>query len=478
MSEPRYTAPEMFVAGQWISRTPVMIPVENPATGEVIAELPQADEALIDAALASAAQGFEIWRKTSLAERARIMAEAARILRENLDQAVVDLTMDQGKPMAEARAELENCAILLEYMLEEAARVQDRVLPERPGFRDLRVRHEPIGPVVALSPWNFPASLPGRKLASALAVGCSVIIRPAGETPSGITHVVRALDQAGLPKGVVNLLHGKPDLVTGRLIDSPVTRKVAFTGSTRVGSELAARAARNAKPSVMELGGHAPVIICADADLDLAVKLSVASKYRNAGQVCVSPTRWFVHDSLFDEFVARFAEAARALKVGNGLDPETQMGPMANGRVLATVDRLIQDAVAKGARLLAGGRRIERPGHFYEPSVIADVPDSADIMTEEPFGPVAVLNRFSSLDDALARANSTPYALGAYAFTTSEDAAERIAREFDAGMIGINTFTITLKDSPIGGRRYSGFGSEGGPEGIAAYLMPKFTAMA
>jgi succinate-semialdehyde dehydrogenase/glutarate-semialdehyde dehydrogenase len=228
----------------------------------------------------------------------------------------------------------------------------------------------------------------------------------------------------------------------------------------------------------MELGGHAPVIVCADADIDLAVRLSVFSKYRNAGQVCVSPTRWYVHDDVFDSFSTRFAEAARALKVGNGLEPETVMGPMANSRGLATVHRLVTDAVGKGARLLTGGDRIERAGHFYAPTVIADVPDSADIMTEEPFGPVAVLNRFSDLDDALARANSTPYALGAYAFTTSEDTAETIAREFDAGMIGINTFTVTHMDSPIGGRRYSGFGSEGGPEGIAAYLMPKFTAMA
>jgi succinate-semialdehyde dehydrogenase/glutarate-semialdehyde dehydrogenase len=468
----------MFIAGEWIARTPVMVPIENPATGQVIGELPQADEDMIDAALASSAEGFEIWRKTAPAERARIMAEAARILRANLDQAIIDLTMDQGKPVGEARSELANCAILLEYMPEEAARVQDRLLPARPGFRDLRVRYEPIGPVIALSPWNFPASLAGRKLASALAVGCSVIIRPAGETPSGITHVVRALDQAGLPKGVVNLVHGEPSLVTARLIDSPITRKVAFTGSTRVGSELAARAGKNAKPSVMELGGHAPVIICADADLDLAVRLSVFSKYRNAGQVCVSPTRWYVHDDLYDAFVTRFGDAARALKVGNGLEPDTIMGPMANGRGLATVDRLVADALVKGARLVTGGRRIQREGHFYEPTVLADVPDTANIMTEEPFGPVAVINRFSTLDEALARANSTPYALGAYAFTTSEETAEEIARSFDAGMIGINTFTITHMDSPIGGRRYSGFGSEGGPEGIAAYLMPKFTAMA
>jgi succinate-semialdehyde dehydrogenase/glutarate-semialdehyde dehydrogenase len=478
MPDLSYDPPAMFVAGEWITRTPAAIPVENPATGGILGELPQADEAIVERALASAAEGFETWRRTEPAERARIMADAARILRGNLDKAARELTLDQGKPLAEARSELENCALLLEYCPQEAARVEDRVLPGRPGFRDLRVRHEPIGPVVALSPWNFPASLAGRKLASALAVGCSVIVRPAGETPSGITNVVRALDAAGLPKGVVNLLHGAPEFVTGRLIDSPVTRKIVFTGSTRVGCELAARAGRHAKPSVMELGGHAPVLICADADLDQAVELSVTSKYRNAGQVCVSPTRWYVDETHHDAFCRRFAAAADALAVGDGLDPATRMGPMANGRAVDNVDRLVQDAVARGARLLAGGRRIERQGHFYAPTVLADVPADARIMTEEPFGPVAVINRFSDLAGALAAANSTPYALGAYAFTRSEETAETIARAFDAGMIGINTYTITHTDSPIGGRRYSGFGSEGGPEGIAAYLMPKFTAMA
>lgn len=259
MPDLSYDPPAMFVAGEWITRTPAAIPVENPATGGILGALPQADEAIVERALASAAEGFEIWRRTEPAERARIMADAARILRGNLDKAARELTLDQGKPLAEARSELENCALLLEYCPQEAARVEDRVLPGRPGFRDLRVRHEPIGPVVALSPWNFPASLAGRKLASALAVGCSVIVRPAGETPSGITNVVRALDAAGLPKGVVNLLHGAPEFVTGRLIDSPVTRKIVFTGSTRVGCELAARAGRHAKPAVMELGGHAPM---------------------------------------------------------------------------------------------------------------------------------------------------------------------------------------------------------------------------
>lgn len=473
-----YTSPSLFVAGEWIARTERMAPIYNPATGAKIGDMPLADAAIIDRALAAADAGFEIWRKTPLAERARLMKDAAARLRARMDEAVAHLTMEQGKPVGEARSELENCALLLEWCPEEAGRVTDRLLPGRPGFRDLRVRHEPIGPVAAFAPWNFPASLAGRKVASALAVGCSVIVRPAGETPAAIGYVARALDEAGLPKGVLNVLYGDAELITHRLIDSPVIRKVAFTGSTEVGCKLAARAAGNAKPSVMELGGHAPVIICADADIPQAVKLSVFSKYRNAGQVCVSPTRFFVEDSVYDAFASAFAESARALVVGDGLDPATQMGPMANERRVQAIERLVKDARDRGAKLLAGGERLNREGHFYMPTVLGDVPADAAIMTEEPFGPVAILNRFSSLDAALAEANSTPYALGAYAFTGSDATAERIAQDFDAGMIGINTYTITLTDSPIGGRRYSGFGSEGGPEGIAAYLIPKFTSLA
>jgi len=478
MTTVTYTSPSLFVAGEWIAQTDAMEPVYNPATGEQIGQTPQADEAMVDRALAAAESGFEIWRKTPLAERTRIMAAAAALLRERMDDAVVHLTMEQGKPVGEARSELENCALLLEWCPQEAGRVMDRVLPERDGFRDLRVRHEPIGPVAAFAPWNFPASLAGRKVASALAVGCSVIARPAGETPAALGFFARALDDAGLPKGVLNILYGKASMITNRLIDSPVIRKVAFTGSTEVGCKLAERAGANAKPSVMELGGHAPVIVCADADIKKAVALSIVSKYRNTGQVCVSPTRFFVEDSVYDAFTTQFVAAARQLVVGDGLDPDTQMGPMANERRVTAVDALVQDARDRGATLLTGGERLNRAGNFYMPTVLGDVPDDAAIMTEEPFGPVATVNRFTDIHDALAKANATPYALGAYGFTRSDETAELLISELDAGMIGMNTYTVTLTDSPIGGRRFSGFGSEGGPEGISAYLIPKFASLA
>jgi succinate-semialdehyde dehydrogenase/glutarate-semialdehyde dehydrogenase len=477
MKQTPYTSPSLFVAGEWIAESARVSPVVNPSTGEQIGATPLADEQMVDRALAAAQAGFEVWRRTPASERGRIMKSAAARLRERMDEAVAHLVMEQGKPIAEARSEMENCALLLEWCPDEAARVADRVLPPRAAFRDLRVRHEPIGPVAAIAPWNFPASLAGRKVASALAVGCSVIVRPAGETPAAIGYLARALDEAGLPKGVLNIVYGDPEMVTSRLIDSPVIKKVAFTGSTQVGSSLAARTSANAKPSVMELGGHAPVLVCEDADVARAVELSVISKFRNAGQVCVSPTRYYVHDRIFDAFAAGFAEGARSLVVGDGMDPATQMGPMANERRVFAVERLVEDARDRGATVLTGGERLNRPGYFYMPTVLANVPDDAAIMTEEPFGPIAVVNRFDDLDVAIRSANSTPYALGAYAFSRSEETSEKLARELDAGMVGINSYSIVFTDSPIGGRRSSGFGSEGGPEGIAAYLIPKFTSI-
>lgn len=478
MDHPSYTPPSLFVAGEWIDETGQSIPVFNPATGQAMGQVPFATPEIVDRALDAAEPAFRLWRATPLAEREAIMKRAAGELRATMKQAVEHLVMEMGKPAAEARSEMENCALLLEWACEAAAEITERRLPDREGFRDLRVRREPIGPVLAIAPWNFPASLAARKMAAALSVGCPVIARPAPETPAAFGYVARALDRAGLPRGVLQVIYGDPETTVYPLIDSPVIRKLAFTGSTRVGSLLAARAGAKAKPCVMELGGHAPVIVCEDADLDRAIELSVVSKYRNSGQVCVSPTRFFVHDSLADRFAEGFVEAARSIRVGDGLDPETQMGPLANERRVEAIDALVRDAEKAGGSVRLGGAPLNKPGYYYAPTVATDVPDTARAMSEEPFGPLAIINRFDDLDDVLERANSTPYALGAYAFTGSDGTADRLAGALDAGMVGINSYSIVFTDSPIGGRRASGFGSEGGPEGIAAYLIPKFTSLA
>jgi succinate-semialdehyde dehydrogenase/glutarate-semialdehyde dehydrogenase len=469
-----YVSPRLYVDGAWIAQTDEMSPVVNPATGEQIGSLPCADEGIVARALASADRGFRLWSAMSLEERAAIMVAAAGKLRAMAGEAAVHLTMEMGKPLAEAQVEIENCAILLEWCSANAAAIVDRVLPERPGFKNLRVIHEPIGPVATISPWNFPASLAARKMASAMAVGCSVIARPPSETPAAFGFVAQALHEAGLPAGVLNVLYGSPEITIYPLIDSDVIRKVAFTGSTHVGSLLAARAGSKAKPSVMELGGHAPVVISNDVDVAKVADLTVAAAYRNSGQICVSPTRFYVHEDIHDEFAAALTQRVRRLRVGDGLDPETQMGPLANARRVQEVNELVADAVARGGELLCGGNRMNRAGNFYMPTVLKNVPDSARIMNEEPFGPVTVLNSYSSLDEAISAANSTPYALGAYCFAQSDETADRLARELDAGMVGVNSFVPMVIDSPISGRRFSGFGCEGGPEGLAAYTITKF----
>jgi succinate-semialdehyde dehydrogenase/glutarate-semialdehyde dehydrogenase len=477
MTNASYVSPKLYIDGEWISETAQSISIFNPATGLEIGQLPCADEALVDRALAAAEKGFKVWSAMTLGARSAIMKKAAANLRARAEEAATILTMEMGKPLNEARTEIENCAILLEWCPDNAAHIRDRVLPERDGWRDLRVRREPIGPVGAFSPWNFPASLAARKVASALAVGCSVIVRPPSETPAAFGMVAQALDAAGLPAGVLNVLYGSPDVTTYRVIDSDVVRKIAFTGSTSVGCLLAARAGAKAKPSVMELGGHAPVIVCEDVDVGKVAAMSVAAKFRNSGQICVSPTRFFVQDAVYDEFTDAFVKGAKALRVGDGLDADTQMGPLANARRVDAVHALIEDAIKRGAKLLAGGNRMNREGNFYMPTVLGEVPLDAEIMTEEPFGPVAIVNRFSDLESALAVANSTSYALGAYGFSGSDETVEKLAKGLDAGMIALNSFSLMTVDSPISGRRFSGYGAEGGPEGLEAYTMSKFSSL-
>ena len=476
MQDTTYTTPALYIDGEWITEASRYGEVLNPATDEVLAKYPIASEDQINQALASAAAGFERWRKTSYEERIDIMHRAAAIIRENAEHTARCMTMEHGKPLADSKAEVENCASLLEWCSTAAADHNDRTLPELTGFVDRTVRKEPIGPVAAFPAWNFPASLATRKMASAIAVGCSVIVKPAKETPVSFMAVEDALDKAGLPKGVVNILMGDSALISKKLIESPVIKKISFTGSTPVGQQLAALAGDQAKPCVMELGGHAPVLIFDDADLEKAIDLSVTTKSRNSGQVCISPTRFFVQEAIYDQFLSGFSEKFAALRLGNGLDEDTQMGPLANPRRIGELDALVEDAVSKGATLVTGGKKLDRAGNFYEATVLANVPDSARIMQEEPFGPIAVINKFKQYDEAIEKANNTDFALASYAFSGSKETIDKLGRDLDSGKVGINGYPVVFLDSPLGGRRQSGYGSEGGYEGLDAYRIVKFVS--
>jgi succinate-semialdehyde dehydrogenase / glutarate-semialdehyde dehydrogenase len=472
-----YPPPTLFIAGQSrASGDGATIPVVNPATQEVIADLPVATQADLDEALAAADKGFKTWRKVSAYDRAKVLKAAAQLMRDRASRIGTISTMEQGKPLAESTGEAFACADIFDWYAEEARRAYGRIIPSKhPGVRHMVIK-EPIGPVAAFSPWNFPTTIPSRKIAAALAAGCSVIIKPAEETPNSCLELARALDDAGLPKGVLNVVFGIPGDISAYLIASPVIRKITFTGSTVVGKHLAELAARVMKPTTMELGGHAPVIVFEDADLDKAVTTLVAGKYRNAGQICIAPTRFYLHSSIHDAFVAKFAAAAAALKIGNGLDRETNMGPLANPRRMAAMNEMVENALAKGASLLTGGHEGSEPGNFWQPTVLAEVPDNARIMNEEPFGPVAVTQRFERFEDVVTQANRLPYGLAAYAWTQSARIAADVGEALEAGMIGINFVGLTGPETPFGGVKESGHGSEGGVEGLDAYLLPKYIA--
>lgn len=472
-----YPELRLFIAGEWRSAgVRDRLPVMNPATDEVLGELPVATRADLDDALAAAAAGFREWRAVPAFDRARILYRAADLLRERAKYLGHVTTLEQGKPLTDSVAEAMACADIFDWFAEEGRRAYGRIVPSRfPGVRNLVVK-DPVGPVAAFTPWNFPITIPSRKLAAALAAGCSVIIKPAEETPAGCLELARALDDAGLPKGVLNVVFGIPAEISEHLIASPVIRKVSFTGSTVVGKHLSRLAANNLTKTTMELGGHAPVIVFEDADIDMAVGMMARAKYRNAGQICITPTRFYLHDSVHDAFVERFARVASGLTVGNGLDPATVMGPLANPRRVEAMRDLIGDALAQGARRVTGGHAIGNVGNFWEPTVLADVPDSARVMNEEPFGPLAVTQRFSSFDDVITQANRLPYGLSAYAFTASLSRAAAVGEALEAGMVGINHAVLTGPETPFGGIKESGHGSEGGSEGLEGFLNTKYIA--
>lgn len=472
-----YPAFSQFIGNAFVSGTGEgRVAIVDPASETVLAETAAAGVEDLQRAIAAAEAGFRVWRDMPAIRRSDILREAARLLRERLDDIARTLTLEEGKPVGEARTEVGHAAEVFEWFAEEGRRAYGRVIPSRsPDMRYLALR-QPVGPVAAFTPWNVPAVIPARKIAGALAAGCSCIIKPAEETPATCLELARALRDAGLPEGVLAVVYGDPAMISEGLIAADEIRHVSFTGSTAVGRQLAILAARSAKPAIMELGGHAPVIVLENADIEKAIALSVRQKYRNAGQVCISPTRFLVDTTIHDRFAERFAEHARALRVGPGLDPDSEMGPLANNRRREAIEAMVADAVAKGARIAAGGRRVGNEGFFFEPTVLVDAPTSCLAMNEEPFGPIAAIVRVDGLDDAIREANRLPQALAAYAFASDADAVRRIGRDVEAGMIGINNFAINHPETPFGGLGASGYGSEGGTEGLDAYLVTKLVS--
>ena len=452
--------------------------VMNPATGEVNGTVAHAERADLDVALAAADQGFAAWRRVSAFERSKLLRRAADLLRERADDIARLMTLEQGKPLAEARMETVAGADIIDWFAEEARRTYGRVIPARAeGVYQLSLR-EPVGPVAAFTPWNFPINQANRKIAIALAAGCSIIVKGPEETPASCAELVRCYVDAGLPAGVVQLVFGVPADISGYLIPHPVIRKISFTGSTAVGKQLAALAGQHMKRVTMELGGHAPAIVFADADVAAATKQLAAAKFRNAGQVCVSPTRFLVQETVFDEFVDGFAAAAQAVKVGDGMDPETRMGPLANPRRMHAMEALIADAVGKGAEVRTGGKRIGNKGNFFEPTVLTGVSRDMRVMNEEPFGPLAVVAPFREFDDMIEEANRVPFGLASYAFTRSARTAGAVGAALEAGMVTINHIGLALPEVPFGGIKDSGYGSEGGAEAIDAYMNIKFITQA
>lgn len=468
-----YPEIELFIDGKW-RKTAKDAPILNPATEEEIGRLPIADTSDLEDALTAARKGFEIWRNTSPRERSDIILKASALMRERQEEIAQSITAEHGKPLGQARLEVIRGCEFFEWDAAEAMRVYGRVIPAAPGNK-ISVHHHPIGIVAAFSPWNFPMSQPARKIAGALASGCSVILKAAEETPAGVVHIVKAFEEAGLPAGVLNLVFGIPSEISEFLIPQPDIRLVALTGSTIVGRQLTGLAAQSDTRVLMELGGHAPVIVCEDTDVEKAAISSAIRKYRNAGQVCTSPTRFFVHEDIYGSFLDAFLERARAVVMGNGAVGGTEMGPVANHRRIPALSALVKDACEQGARLCLGGKRREGAGYFFEPTVLADVPETAAIMKEEPFGPIAVINRVSSLDEAIEKANSVPYGLAGYAFTNRADYIDRLIDGVEVGNLSINTLEASLPETPFGGVKSSGYGREGGTEGLESYLTIKNT---
>lgn len=474
-----YPHVQLYIDGHWREGAEARkLPVLNPATGEVMGDLACAETADLEEVAEAANRGFEVWRKISAFDRYKIMRKAAQLLRDRVETVAQLMTLEQGKPLAEARMEVMAGADTIDWFAEEGRRAYGRVIPARQMDVYQLVIKEPVGPVAAFTPWNFPINQIVRKLAAALAAGCSIIVKAPEETPASPAELIRAFIDAGVPAGVVNLVYGDPAHISTYLIAHPAIRKISFTGSTPVGKQLAAMAGQHMKRMTMELGGHAPVIVFNDADIALAAKTMAASKFRNAGQVCVSPTRFLVQEGAFNEFVEQFVMHAEKLKVGNGMEAGVNMGPLANPRRITAMQNLVADAAQQNAKLKTGGKALGTTGNFWAPTVLTELPLSARAMTEEPFGPMALINPFKSFDDAVQEANRLPFGLAAYAWTRSARTAQQIAAAVQTGMITINHLGLGMPETPFGGVKDSGYGSEGGTEALEAYLNPKFVSQA
>jgi succinate-semialdehyde dehydrogenase/glutarate-semialdehyde dehydrogenase len=467
----QYENARLLINGAWLGGE-TSLDVVNPATGRPVGKVPVCTESQLKEAVEAAHAAFQSWRLTAPVQRARILQRAASLLRERIDVIAHTMMLEQGKPLAEARAEVLRGCDNIEWDASEAMHLDGRTIAGDAGTFHYTV-HQPVGAVAAFTPWNYPFGSPARKLASALGAGCTVILKAAEETPATAAHLVAAFTDAGVPAGAINLVFGKPAEISAFLIDHPLVRLISFTGSVAVGKALAARAGGQMKPVVMELGGHAPVIVCADADPVQAARISVAAKIRNAGQICISPSRFLVDQSIFETFTSTFGDLAAAIRSAAGDDPASQMGPLSNARRLDAILELVEDALQSGGTLLCGGHRQAGEGFFFPLTVLANVPAHARIMREEPFGPIAVINKVSSLDEAIAVANSLPVGLAAYAFTDSQKTIQRLATNLECGALAINQFSPSSLGTPFGGVKDSGIGREGGSEGVAAYTTVK-----
>jgi succinate-semialdehyde dehydrogenase/glutarate-semialdehyde dehydrogenase len=474
-----YSDLKLYIDGQWLNGAGRKSEdVVNPATGKVLAQLPHASVADLDTALGAAQKGFQVWKNTSAYDRAKIMRKAADLLRERAQHVATVQTMEQGKSFAESRAEVLTSADIIDWYAEEGRRSYGRVVPGRgKGVRQI-VLQEPVGVAAAFTPWNFPTLTPVRKIAGALGAGCALIIKASEETPAGCVELVKCFADAGLPAGVLNLVFGVPAQISEHIVASDIVRKISFTGSIPVGKHLAGLAAKGMKRTTMELGGHSPVVVFADADPEKSADTIAAFKYRNAGQVCISPTRFYVQEKSYSKFVARFTEYAKGLKLGDGLEKSTTLGPLANPRRLDAMESFVNDAKARGGKIATGGNRHGNQGFFFEPTVITDVPDDSKVMTEEPFGPLAPIVPFKTFDEVVQRANALPFGLAAYAFTGSSSTANAIGDAIQSGMVGVNSVAVSTPETPFGGVKESGYGSEGGIEGLQVYMNTKFISQA
>jgi succinate-semialdehyde dehydrogenase/glutarate-semialdehyde dehydrogenase len=471
-----YPELRLFIAGEWrAANHDSAIDVVDPGSEEIIARLPMAKRDEVDEAAEAAGAAFGHWRRMPAIERAAILRRAAEHLRSDAKRIAGIITFEAGKPLFESQGEVGIAADTLDWFAAEAPRNYGRLVPSRDASQEFRAERVAVGPVAAFCAWNAPLANCVRKIAPALSAGCSVVLKASEDTPAGAIELALALESAGLPKGVLNLVFGDPAAISAQLIAHPAIRKITFTGSTAVGKDIAHQAASRMKPATMELGGHAPVFIFEDVDVDTIAQLAVKAKHRNAGQICFSPTRFFVQDAVHDRFVKAYAKAAKALKVGHGLDPSTEMGPLIHARRVGAMERFCADAEKSGCRLLFGGEPVERKGFFWAPTAYADAPVDADLMNMEPFGPIATINRFETLEEAIREANRLPYGLSTYLFTASRSVVQTFVECVESGTFGLNTFQVVLPETPFGGVRDSGLGREGGSEGMDPYFVTRFT---